>query len=582
MSDNTLIPTPAASDLPSFKILIDGAEINQEYQVAAVDVSKMYNKISFAKIKLCDGNTAEQDFKISSSDDFKPGNKIEIQAGYHQTLATIFKGIIIKHSIKSNKNKTSSLNIEAKDESIKLTIGRKCNYFYDSSDTDIIEEILGNYSLQSEVESTGVTHKEMVQHYASDWDFILSRAEMNGMLVFTDNGKLIIKKPDTSASPLFTANYGANLMEIEAEMDARDQFDSITGFAWSSADQDLSEEEASAPSYDENGNIASSDLAKVIGLENYELKHSGNINSDELKNWTDSVAMKSALSRICGRAKFQGTPDVKPGSVLELNGTGDRFNGNVFVTGVRHQINDKNWETDTQFGLKNDWFHLKENVIDSAASGLVPGIHGLQIATVVQLENDPDGEDRIQVCMPVIDKKEVGIWARIATLDAGNKRGSFFRPEIGDEVVLGYLNNDPRHPIVVGMLNSSALPAPLTASDDNHEKGFVTRSEMKVIFNDDEKSISINTPAGKSIVLSEKEGSIIISDENNNSLTMDSAGVTIESGKDIILKATGDIKAEGVNINQTANAQYKAEGSAGAELSTGATAVIKGSIVQIN
>ena len=38
---------------------------------------------------------------------------------------------------------------------------------------------------------------------------------------------------------------------------------------------------------------------------------------------------------------------------------------------------------------------------------------------------------------------EQGVWARVATLDAGNDRGTFFRPEVDDEVVLGFFHDDP-------------------------------------------------------------------------------------------------------------------------------------------
>ena len=58
--------------------------------------------------------------------------------------------------------------------------------------------------------------------------------------------------------------------------------------------------------------------------------------------------------------------------------------------------------------------------------------------------------------------------------------------------------------------------------------------------------------------------------------------MTLESSADINIKAIGDVNIEGTNVNLTANAQFKAEGSGGAELSTGATAIIRGSLVQIN
>ena len=132
------------------------------------------------------------------------------------------------------------------------------------------------------------------------------------------------------------------------------------------------------------------------------------------------------------------------------------------------------------------------------------------------------------------------------------------------------------------MLNSSAKPAPITASDDNHEKGFITRSEMKVLFDDDKKSISIETPAGKKIVLDEDAGSIVVEDDNSNIITVDSSGIAIESASDINLTASGDVNIEGTNVNIKANAQFKAEGSAGVEMSSSATATLKGSLVQIN
>ncbi len=582
MSKERVIPTPAPSDLPTLKILIDGSEITNAYQIVSVDVNKVFNKISNAKISVIDGDPAVEDFKISNTDDFKPGNEIEIQAGYHSKNTTIFKGIIIKHGIKSRKYKPSLLVIEARDKAVKMTVGRKSLLYYDSKDSDIIEEIAGNYSLEKNVESTDIEYAEMVQHDVTDWDFIMSRAEMNGKLVLTDDGKLIVKKPDTSASSELTLIYGSTMMEFEAEMDSRTQWQSVKSFSWNYKDQELIEEEASDPNLKENGNLSSSDLAEVIGLKEYSIRHSGNVSDKELKAWADAQNLKSKIARIKGRVNFQGYPDVKPGAIIELKGVGDRFNGNVFVTGIKHQINAENWVTDIQFGLSEDWFYKNENVVEKPASGLVPNIHGLQTGVVTQLESDPDGENRVLVRIPVIDNENNGLWARVATLDAGDGRGSFFLPEIGDEVIVGFVNDDPRDPVILGMLHSSAKPAPVDAADDNHEKGFVTRSEMKLMFNDDKKSITIETPAGKSIVIDEDAGTIIMEDENSNKMEFSSDGIVIESGKDLKLKAAGDVTIEGINVSAKADAQYKAEGSAGAEMSTGAVAVVKGSVVQIN
>jgi uncharacterized protein involved in type VI secretion and phage assembly len=149
-------------------------------------------------------------------------------------------------------------------------------------------------------------------------------------------------------------------------------------------------------------------------------------------------------------------------------------------------------------------------------------------------------------------------------------------------VILGFINEDPNDAIVLGMLHSSTKEAPIKASDDNHEKGFITRSDMRIFFDDDKKSIKISTPVGKIISMDEDAKNIVIEDDHSNKITMDSSGIVLESPGNIELKASKDVNIEGININIKASAQFKAEGSAGAEVSTSAVAVLKGSLVQIN
>jgi hypothetical protein len=107
---------------------------------------------------------------------------------------------------------------------------------------------------------------------------------------------------------------------------------------------------------------------------------------------------------------------------------------------------------------------------------------------------------------------------------------------------------------------------------------------MKLVFDDGKKSITIITPKNKSIVISDDDGSIILSDELSNKITMDSSGITIESQKDIVLKATGSIKGDATqNIELNATMGLKAKGSITSDFGDSACATtLKGSMVQIN
>ncbi|WP_299314602.1 type VI secretion system tip protein VgrG [uncultured Aquimarina sp.] len=581
MAEGSVIQTSKNADLVTHKLLLAGEELSKKYQVKTIAIEKEVNRISTAKIILIDGEPAKQDFELSNEELLIPGTEIEITAGYHSDEETVFKGVVIKHNIRIRTN-GSYLILECKDESVKLTIGRKSKYFYENKDSGIIEEIIDTYGIDKDVEATNYEHKELVQYNISDWDFIVSRAQANGKLCFVDDGKLSIKKPDFGTTEIETVTFGATMLDLDAEIDARHQIDKVTAYSWNYADQELVEIEAADPAVSLNGNLEPSDLATVIALENLELRHGGALSTTEMQDWSDAKWMFQQLSKIRGRVKFQGIPAVKPGTILNLQGVGDRFNGKVYVTGISHHISEGNWTVDAQFGINPKWFSETYDTNPMPASGLLSGVCGLQIGIVSQLEEDPDGENRILVQLPIVNNEEQGVWCRVASLDAGENRGAFFLPEISDEVIIGFINDDPNDGVVLGMLHSSAKPSPITASDDNHEKGFVTRSEMKVLFDDDKKSISIETPAGKKIVLNEDAGSIIVEDDNSNVITIDDSGIAIESASDINLTASGDVNIEGTNVNITANAQFKAEGSAGVEMSSSATATLKGSLVQIN
>lgn len=583
MANERIIPSDAPKSAATFSILSEGTAVSRTYNVLSIVVNKEVNRIASATIIMADGNPAQESFEISNTADFEPGKEIEIKAGYRANEETIFKGIVIKHGIKVRKN-GSLLIIECKDKAVKMTNICKCKYFHDATDSDMMEELIDTYGIDKDVESTSITHKQVIQYNATDWDFIVCRADVNGMLCIANDGKLSIAKPEFSGTEVLTLQYGATIHDLDAEIDARFQYKAVKASAWNFTDQELLDSvEAEDPGLPEAGNLASDTLAAIVDEDEFRLYHSGKIEEPEMQQWVNAKMMKHQLAKIRGKVKTDGTAAVLPGTIIQLNGAGERFEGKLFVTGVRQEIENGNWQTTIQFGVNPEWFVQTYMVEQPNAGAMLPGIKGLQIGIVTKLESDPDGEDRIQVKIPVINKDDEGTWCRVASLDAGEKRGMFFRPEIDDEVVVGFIDNDPRHAVVLGMLNSSAKPAPITAADDNHEKGYVSRSEMKMIFNDDKKTITVETPGGNKVLISEDEKKIHMEDQNGNKITMSEDGITMESIKDIIMKApSGDMKCEGKNIEMKSSAQAKMEGGSGAELKSGGTTKVNGSMVQIN
>lgn len=570
--------------LVTFTVKIDGQDVSSDYRILQVDVMREVNRIPSAKLIIADGDPALQDFEVSSSAGFIPGKAIEIQAGYALSEETIFKGIIVKHGIKVSDSQSSMLIIECRDDAYKMSIGRNNKSFDESSDSDIISGIVSNYGLTNDVDPTTAIHDKIIQYNVSDWDFVNLRAEMNSLFVMVDDGHVEVKKLDPGRTAVMPLSYGASILGFEAEIDSRNQFKGIKAESWDSAGQEIIEMEGQSQPIPDPGNLTSDELANVAGLDFLMLRHSGQITDAELKAWSDAMLNRSRLARNVGRIKIQGIPDLKPGQVVELQGLGNRFNGNAIITAVRHEIADGDWNTRLVYGLKFETFaqNFKETLQQMPASGLIPAVHGLQAGVVTVLENDPKSEFRIKVKLPAINPNDEGLWARIALPDAGNNRGMIFMPEIGDEVIVGFMHDDPRNPVILGMLHSSAIPAPFAAKDTNHQKAMVTRSGMKIAFDDEKKIIEISTPGGYNFHLDEDQQEILLEDANANKIKMSADGITLESSKDIVLKASGDVTIEGMNIAQKASAQLKIEGSAGVEAKSSGTMVIKGSIVQIN
>ncbi|MDN3643358.1 type VI secretion system tip protein VgrG [Lutimonas halocynthiae] len=590
-------PLIEETNLISFNILSNGKDIPSTYEVLKITVRQQINKISEAVISLNDGNTANQTFDITDSDNFKPGSEIEIKLGYHNKNNSVFKGVVIKQIIKVDGTSGSQLQVICKDKSIGMTINRKNAIYSDMKDSAVMEEIIGKYSLSTSIDSTNAQHKEIIQYYATDWDFIVNRAEINGMIVLTESGKLLVQKPDVSSSPALQVQFGYDIIEFDGEIDATHQYSGIQGNAWDMSSQAVINATAKEPSVNDQGDLSGSDLAKVLNSGTKNLNSSASISQEDIQSWADAGLLKSRLSRFIGNITFQGSWKAKINSTIKLMGLGKRFNGNAFISGLTHTIDQGNWNTEVNIGLSPDWFVERNKVEAPEASGLIPGIKGLQTGIVKKTYEDPDNQFRIQVEIPILGEDGKSVWARLSNFYTGNSFGAYFLPEVNDEVILGFMNDDPRFPIILGSVYSSSIPAPETPDEKNTIKTLITQSKLQIKFDEENKVITILSPEGNSICLSEEDKGIIITDQNENKIEMNDQGIVIESKSNMTLKAAEEVKIEGSSIKVsgtesidntggsvsiTGNESTTIKGSAQCDISSDGQVNIKGLAVMIN
>jgi Rhs element Vgr protein len=595
MADSPLL---GADGVVNLVLKAGGQLLDPAAQVISLRIQRAVNSIPWARLELADGDM--QGFPLSDGSTLVPGTELEIDLGYGNTQNTVFKGVVVRFGLAITGDNDSRLVVECRDAAVAMTIARRSAHHLDKTDSAIAEALIGGHGgLTADVEATDLQHRELVQHHCTDWDFLLARAEVNGRLVIVTDGTVVVKSPDTAAEPVLTVTYGLDLISFQADIDARLQRASVSARAWDAAGQAMVSAEATPQTLDLQGNLTSATLADVVGPASVALQSGGQVTRESLTAWAEAWQLRAGLARVRGKLRFQGHALVLPGTILELNGVGARFAGKAFVGAVRHEVSDGEWITEAELGLDPEWFVARHDVMAPPAGGFLPGVHGLQIGVVKKLDADPDGQHRVQVSLPALAvESDTAIWARLLQFYASSGFGAFFLPEVGDEVLLGFLHADPSQPVVLGSLYSSRHAPPRTLEAANDLKTLVTRCGSVFEFDEKDKLITLKTPADNQLVFSDKDKSITLKDQNGNKIVLDANGILLETPKDVVVKATGNIKASatqaidgkagtdlklsGLNVSASAQVGFKAQGTATAELSASGQTTVKGALVMIN
>ncbi len=186
---------------------------------------------------------------------------------------------------------------------------------------------------------------------------------------------------------------------------------------------------------------------------------------------------------------------------------------------------------------------LEMTLEDRLPAGLGGRCYGVYPATVSDVV-DPDGLGRVKIKLPWA--KDTGsdayeAWARVATLMGGNKRGSFFIPDVADEVLVAFTDGDPRSPFVLGGLwnGSDKPPEDMDGGGKNYKKVLKSRNGVTITLDDTDgqEKLILETPGGQTITLQDGPGSVEIKDAAGNSLKMESSGVTITAAAKLTINS---------------------------------------------
>lgn len=190
------------------------------------------------------------------------------------------------------------------------------------------------------------------------------------------------------------------------------------------------------------------------------------------------------------------------------------------------------------------------------ARGYGGHFYGVYPAIVTDIV-DPEGQGRVKVRLPWSPDNNGSVyevWARLATLMAGDNRGSWVVPDVEDEVLVSFEAGDTRRPYVIGSLwnGQDAPPDSMDSGGNNYRKVLRSRNGVKVTLDDSDgqEQLILETPGGQKITMKDGPGSVEIVDSNGNSVKLETTGITVNASAKVTINGSlVEISAGMVTVN---------------------------------
>lgn len=167
---------------------------------------------------------------------------------------------------------------------------------------------------------------------------------------------------------------------------------------------------------------------------------------------------------------------------------------------------------------------------------------GAHLARVVSIQ-DPAGMARVKLTLIGADSDGAAeLWARVAVPFAGDNRGAFLIPDVGDEVLVVFVGQDASAPVVVGSLWSGATAVPESVPGSRIDRWTLTgKAGTRIAIVESasgQETVEIETPAGVKATLTDANGQSLVLAAAGNTVTLDPNGVTIDCAATVSITAS--------------------------------------------
>ncbi len=341
---------------PDFKLTVGGSTLDPELlrHVFELKVVTEPDTLDHFSLKLANPFPDMRFTHGGDANRFAEGQSVAIDLGYVGDLQRLFDGEITSLSPSFPETGSPSLSVAGYSRLHWLTGSTRNRTFQDVTDHDVATRIANDLKLKPKIEKTTVTYPYVIQYNQSDLAFLLERARRIHFEVAqevdpaTGNHCLIFRRVQSDQPRAFSLVWGQPkdsvapgdgllpLRSFHPTMSTLRQVDAVVVRAYDSATKQTFE-----------GTAGSQRLPAGSGKRRKEeLRADHTVFSNaEAEQLAKAIYNDRALELVSGNGSTIGTPELRAGRVVEIQGLGSRFSGDYYVTQASHTLDVKGYQT---------------------------------------------------------------------------------------------------------------------------------------------------------------------------------------------------------------------------------------------
>jgi uncharacterized protein involved in type VI secretion and phage assembly len=562
------MPSASAQHVSPYTIKVEGNAIDPSLagQITEVKVRQSLRQPSSATIRISDPKLQQID-----KHPLQIGCRLEVLLGAPeaQAPAKVFDGEIVAHDPEFDKSGVT-IGVTAYDKSHRLQRAKKVRTFQQMSASDMVRKVMQEAGLGGTADATQPVFEFFQQSGETDREFIRRLERMHDCELVIEDGDYTFRPAGKIAGPPVTLEYGVSLLSFRPRLTAAQQDSEVQVRGWDIKGKQAITATLQAPEEPAAIGVQRQSLKNKFGNNQLLVSDRSVATTAEATHLAKATLQRRTASFLEAEGTCIGNPGVKAGATIELKGVGQKFGGKYVVTAVTHSLRSPNtFKTFFQISGRSD-----RGLLDLMQAPQERPWGQSMVVGLVTNNNDPDQMGRVRVKYPSLSDTEESTWARVLTHNAGNQRGIYMLPQVGDEVVVAFENGDARRPFVIGSLfNGRDKPGSEMLPDQKGGLAVLSDDRAYVHAKED---MTFKSDKGMVIEVTNDQKHTV---KGSLKAKADSA-VEMKAGQTYALEAGTSMTIKGVSITVEAQAALKLKGAT-VDIEASGPATLKGAIINI-